>query len=124
MAKKHECDNCGRAWSEGELKEPRDLVQRLDPGGTFPSGECPKCGALCYPMALWDETVKVGLADLRRQLRHVDDCCTASSIASHRGSKADRQKAKRASADMDGLSNLLSNVLEGLQTGKRVVLTT
>ena len=25
-----------------------DLIQRIEPGGEVPSGECPECGALCY----------------------------------------------------------------------------
>ena len=47
---KSRCDNCG--W-EGEplfgLEEIVDLVERIDPGGVVPSGECPECDALCYP---------------------------------------------------------------------------
>jgi hypothetical protein len=27
-----------------------DLLQRIGPGGTVPSGECPDCGALVYPL--------------------------------------------------------------------------
>ena len=47
------CDNCGRAFSaENELDhvfpDIPDLVSRLDPGGTVPSGQCPRCGALIY----------------------------------------------------------------------------
>jgi len=26
-----------------------DFMERIEPGGTVPSGECPQCGALCYP---------------------------------------------------------------------------
>lgn len=43
------CGNC--AWvgvPKIGLEEIRDLNERLDPGGVVPSGECPKCGALCY----------------------------------------------------------------------------
>ena len=46
---KHACDNCGKEWDEKRLSEPKDLWQRLDPGSIVPSGECPDCGALCYP---------------------------------------------------------------------------
>jgi DNA-directed RNA polymerase subunit RPC12/RpoP len=47
------CDNCGRRYERQEdFKHvfPRipDLLQRLDPGGTVPAGECPECGALVY----------------------------------------------------------------------------
>jgi hypothetical protein len=44
-----ECGNCewkGRPTIE--LQAVPDLAQRLDPGSVVPSGECPKCGALCY----------------------------------------------------------------------------
>jgi hypothetical protein len=47
---KHMCGNCGRKFDEDSLLEPKHLWQRLLPGDTFPSGECPKCGALCYPV--------------------------------------------------------------------------
>ena len=43
------CDDCGKIWPEDELKEPKRLSERLDPGGVVPSGECPDCGALAYP---------------------------------------------------------------------------
>ena len=46
----HECDNCYSVFSASKLKDIQDLEQRLNPGGEVPSGECPKCGALCYPI--------------------------------------------------------------------------
>lgn len=45
----HVCNNCGNYWEEEELRPIKDLEQRIEPGGTVPSGECPECGALCYP---------------------------------------------------------------------------
>jgi len=46
---KSRCFNCG--WV-GEpllgLEEIVDLLQRIEPGGEVPSGECRKCDALCY----------------------------------------------------------------------------
>ena len=49
---KDQCDNCG--W-KGKPKinafaDIPNLFERLDPGGVVPSGECPECGALCYPI--------------------------------------------------------------------------
>jgi uncharacterized Zn finger protein (UPF0148 family) len=45
---KSKCDNCD--WvGEPEDKEIPGLHERVDPGGTMPSGECPECGCLCYP---------------------------------------------------------------------------
>ena len=46
---KHLCDNCGKTFVEKKLKEIKDLLQRVEPGRIVPSGECPECGALCYP---------------------------------------------------------------------------
>jgi len=46
---KHRCDNCGVEWDLEDLQPIKDLHQRVDPGGVMPSGECPDCGALCYP---------------------------------------------------------------------------
>jgi hypothetical protein len=45
----HECDNCGGTWEEDDLHPIKDYFERVEPGGTVPSGECPECGALCYP---------------------------------------------------------------------------
>lgn len=55
------CDNCGKVYSEDDLKVVRHLHERVDPGGIMPSGECPnsECGALCYPTD--EDTTKVKL---------------------------------------------------------------
>jgi hypothetical protein len=46
---RQECASCGGTWEERDLKPIQDYFERVEPGGTVPSGECPKCGALCYP---------------------------------------------------------------------------
>jgi len=48
------CDNCGKRYEREEqlrhvFPDIPDLLDRLDPGGTVPAGECPACGALVYP---------------------------------------------------------------------------
>ena len=43
------CDNCKRVFPVVALVEPANLAERVDPGGPEPAGECPGCGALCYP---------------------------------------------------------------------------
>ena len=43
------CDNCSACRPEGDLNFIDDYHQRVEPGGMVPSGECPDCGALCYP---------------------------------------------------------------------------
>jgi len=52
----HECDDCGAVWPEAELLQIKNLEARLDAGGVVPSGECPTCGALCYPKESEDLT--------------------------------------------------------------------
>lgn len=49
-----ECGDCGEVWADDDIKSLCDihhLWERISPGGTVPSGECPgvDCGALCYP---------------------------------------------------------------------------
>jgi len=46
---KHVCANCNIHWNLEDLKPVQDLFQRIESGGVVPSGECPECGALCYP---------------------------------------------------------------------------
>lgn len=48
MGKEARCDNCGALLNEDQLREPRDLWERVDPDGPEPAGECPHCGALAY----------------------------------------------------------------------------
>jgi hypothetical protein len=50
MSEQHECQNCAELWGEEELKEIKDIFQRVAPGEPMPSGECPECGALCHPV--------------------------------------------------------------------------
>ena len=48
LAKKHICDNC--SWN-GDTPDEIDHPHRwVDPSNVVPSGQCPKCGALCYPV--------------------------------------------------------------------------
>ena len=47
---KHRCDNCGEIWKADQLEGIKDLDHRVDSGSVVPSGECPECGALCYPV--------------------------------------------------------------------------
>jgi hypothetical protein len=62
---KHVCDDCGRTFSQEQLSRIDRPAERIEPGGTVPSGrgphrsearsarsersvKCPDCGALCY----------------------------------------------------------------------------
>jgi hypothetical protein len=56
MPSQHQCDNGSWVGPDAEMRSTLasgipDLDQRIEPGGTVPSGECPHCGALCYPVA-------------------------------------------------------------------------
>jgi hypothetical protein len=47
----HRCDNCQKVHLDFQIeKDIKRLHERVDPGGEMPSGECPECGALCYPV--------------------------------------------------------------------------
>lgn len=46
----HQCDNCGGEFDQDDLALVSDISERVDAGGPMPSGECPSCGALCYPV--------------------------------------------------------------------------
>lgn len=46
---KSKCDNCGWTGADSGMANIKDFFQRVEPGGIVPSGECPDCGALCYP---------------------------------------------------------------------------
>ena len=52
---RHRCDNCGNVCIGEHLGTIDDMFERIEPGGTVPSGECPECGALCYPFGTVDE---------------------------------------------------------------------
>ena len=46
---KSHCDNCNwKGTPKIGLEQIPNLNKRLDDGSVVPSGECPKCGALCY----------------------------------------------------------------------------
>lgn len=47
---RHVCDNCDGRWRGEDLQIIADFQERVTPGCPCPSGECPTCGALCYPV--------------------------------------------------------------------------
>ena len=55
----HQCDDCKKVFPDSglsfEFPNIPDLMTRLEPGGTVPSGEC-ECGALAYPFNAKDAT--------------------------------------------------------------------
>ena len=57
------CDNCKRQWKREMLCEVKDYFQRVEPGGVVPSGECPACGALCYPVEPYDRSLREWLQE-------------------------------------------------------------
>lgn len=51
----HKCDNCSSIWSGEQLDPICDIMQRINAGGTVPSGQCPECQALTYPFGPKEE---------------------------------------------------------------------
>lgn len=60
------CDNCGHTCAAAELNPINDLLERIEPGGTVPSGECPQCGALAYPPTVQPVS---GIGDRTKEMR-------------------------------------------------------
>ncbi len=44
-----ECANCGFRAPNDELDQIHDFWSRVNPGEIMPHGQCPECGAFCYP---------------------------------------------------------------------------
>ena len=49
-----ECQNCRTFLEDSECREAKDLLERHSFGDIFSDLECPKCGALCYPID-WED---------------------------------------------------------------------
>lgn len=47
---KSKCQDCQETFNDGDLAPIDDIYERVSPGEIMPSGECPKCGALCQPI--------------------------------------------------------------------------
>lgn len=47
----YRCANCGKVHSDQTMvHEVRRLTERICPGDVVPEGECPDCGAFCFPL--------------------------------------------------------------------------
>ena len=44
------CANCGAVWTTAQLAPYHDFWSRVQPGEIIPQGDCPACGAFCYPL--------------------------------------------------------------------------
>lgn len=44
-----ECANCGLRSAASDLSPVHDFWSRTQPGEVIPHGDCPECGAFCYP---------------------------------------------------------------------------
>ncbi len=47
---RHRCANCQCEWTGQDLEPIRDINERVLPGGVVPSGECPLCNCICFPL--------------------------------------------------------------------------
>lgn len=66
------CQNCDWRGPDEELREVKDLHERVAPGEPMPSGECPRCLCLCQPTDDDGRTKRVRvtvdcIADVREQ---------------------------------------------------------
>lgn len=71
------CGNCNwRGVPKIDLLNIEDLAKRLDEGSVVPSGECPKCRALCYPVKpkpkVVAHAVPVVKSDAKSSVKFVD----------------------------------------------------
>jgi hypothetical protein len=97
---KHSCSDCGRTFTEDQLGETHNIWERVSPGEIMPSGECPKCGALCHPMrepATVKLTVIGGVAEayevpkgIRVEVHDYDCDAIADAPDIHRDKNGDR----------------------------------
>lgn len=62
----HRCDNCDAVIDGSTVNPIAHFAHRVEPGGIVPSGECPICGALCYPVEEEEEKEKGEVADADR----------------------------------------------------------
>ena len=67
------------------------------------------------------ESLPVNVKLLKKQLIHVGSCSMTSFVASHQGSKKDRKKAAETSDLMNGLADMLSDIVVGLEDHGRVI---
>lgn len=51
----YKCPNCD--WTGEKLAPAQDLHLRLEPGDTYPEGQCPECSSLIGPDDAKDEVV-------------------------------------------------------------------
>jgi hypothetical protein len=51
MTDRYACAKCGAVWTAVQLAPYHDFWSRVQPGEIIPQGDCPACGAFCYPPA-------------------------------------------------------------------------
>lgn len=50
------CDDCGQLAPGENMDDAKNLLSRLEVGGTYTNKECPECGALAFPLEqMWEE---------------------------------------------------------------------
>ena len=122
------CDNCGHEMWESSLLYPLsevvDLAERLTPGGVVPSGECPNCDCLIYPIEPVKEISTVNVITL--------NCGQVSAMKSwsdnDEGVKAAERYFKQviiaAGCPADEVSDALDDgIYEAEPTGHDILLT-
>lgn len=122
------CDNCGHEMWESSLLYPlselEDLAERLTPGGIVPSGECPNCDCLIYPIEPVKEISTVNVITM--------DCGQVSTMKSWPDNDEGAQAAERyfkqaiiaAGCPVDEVDDALGDgIYEAEPTGRDILLT-
>jgi hypothetical protein len=52
---KFRCQDCQAVIEEKDLKDLTRVFCRVEPGDVMPHGECPHCGAACFPVKEYSE---------------------------------------------------------------------
>ncbi len=71
----YRCDNCSHCAQYQDLPSAKDLAERIDEAGPKTDRECPKCGALCYPVNQeeTEDPATLALQRLAMAAYHPDD---------------------------------------------------
>ncbi len=116
-----ECDNCGKRYEQiDELRcvfpNIPGLLERIEPGGMVPTGECPWCGALVYPCDHGETKVLAALKHALDRLNAIPHCYADTDFKLIRDGIAEAKQPVRVLVLLDG--GLVQDVLtdrEGLE---------
>lgn len=108
------CADCGGVFESDKLDEIRHATLRVEPGDETPSGQCPKCGALCFLIEPEDDVAQLAsdmtvLADLLVEASSADIYYDAEQF----GDTEKAQSIKKYTGAMKTAAELLKILAEG-----------